>query len=130
LKLTDRQRDYIDYLDSPTWRCKRSQALARDGFRCRICNSDKSPTVHHRKYPKILGTEAVEDLTTLCSRCHDLFHHKVQKKPKKLSASEIRRRTITKNEKRRRKAERKMFGSKLERIQSKFEPAVILRKAV
>ena len=112
MKLTDRQRDYIEYLESVTWRCKRSLALARDGFRCRICNSEKAVVVHHRKYPKILGTEPVEDLTTLCSRCHDLFHHKVQKKPNKLPAREIRRRALVKEQKRKRKAEAKKWIKK------------------
>ena len=130
MKLTDRQRAYIEYLDSATWRIKRQQALDRDGFRCRICNSEKSLVVHHRKYPKILGTEPVEDLTTLCSRCHDLFHHKVQGKPHKLSNAEMRRRALIRKEKKARKVERKRFGIKLERPIKpiKFEPSVVLRK--
>lgn len=110
--LTDRQRNYVEYLESAAWQIKRQEAIMRDGFRCRICNSEKNLTVHHRVYPKILGTEPIEDLTTLCFRCHDLFHHKVQKKPNRLPAREIRRRALAKERKRKLKTEAKKWIKK------------------
>src|SRR5689334_574107 len=66
---------YYDYLESPVWKELRRRAKARDGSRCRICD-DADPShlqVHHRRYPKIYGTETLDDLTTLCDLCHELI---------------------------------------------------------
>ena len=83
--LTDRQRSYIEYLNSSDWTFKRLEALKRDGYKCRICNSEKKLLVHHRKYPKELGAEPIEDLTTLCSKCHDLYHIRTPRQEKVLT---------------------------------------------
>jgi len=64
---------YKDYLASPIWAKLRKQAVERDGYRCRVCNSSKKLDVHHRLYAKIWGEEEATDLTTLCSDCHELF---------------------------------------------------------
>lgn len=61
---------YADYLRSPRWLALRAEALERDGHRCRYCNSPDRIGVHHRRYPAVLGTETVDDLTTTCSGCH------------------------------------------------------------
>lgn len=75
---------YQEYLKSPTWIKLKNAALERDKKRCRICNSSKKPQVHHRCYPKIWGDETVDDLTTLCHRCHTIFSGKKYKKKDKL----------------------------------------------
>jgi hypothetical protein len=31
-------------------------------------------TVHHRRYPQVFGKETVDDLVSLCFRCHKNFH--------------------------------------------------------
>ncbi len=67
---------YQDYLLSPRWPELRKQAIYRDGGRCRLCNSSDNLEVHHRRYPKVWGEETVDDLTTLCSDCHDFFSAK------------------------------------------------------
>ena len=108
--LTDRQISYVEYLESAAWRIKRQEAIARDGFRCRICNSDKSVVVHHRKYPKILGTEPVEDLTTLCNKCHNLYHEKGKHK-KELTDFEIKRKALRKKRKAAKKALKKQAAT-------------------
>lgn len=61
------------YLLTDRWDSLRSQRLEMDGHRCRLCNSP-AECVHHRSYPKILGEETVDDLTSLCERCHRKFH--------------------------------------------------------
>ena len=66
---------YRRYLQSPEWKRKRSMALDRDGHRCRVCNAGHELEVHHRCYPTNgWGTESIDDLTTLCSECHNVFH--------------------------------------------------------
>jgi 5-methylcytosine-specific restriction endonuclease McrA len=67
--------EYAAYLRSSIWKAKREAALERADNRCQVCNSDLLLQVHHRKYPKELGTEDPMDLTVLCRRCHDLFHN-------------------------------------------------------
>jgi hypothetical protein len=64
---------YDNYLKSPRWEYLRQETLERDGRKCRLCNSSEYLNVHHRKYPKNWGEETVDDLTTLCQRCHEKF---------------------------------------------------------
>ena len=64
---------YEEYIASPAWAALRQEALARDGFRCRGCDTTENLEVHHRRYGSPLGTETVDDLTTLCGGpegCH------------------------------------------------------------
>ena len=77
--------NYDEYLASDVWKKKRKEIIDRDGGRCRLCNSDKILHVHHRAYPKIYGEEPNEDLSTLCRKCHYIFHqnrstHQIAKK--------------------------------------------------
>lgn len=61
---------------SPVWKAKRRQCLARDGGKCRRCGSaggGKALHVHHRTYAR-LGDERLSDLLTLCISCHDIIH--------------------------------------------------------
>lgn len=61
---------YDDHLHSTYWRQIREQALARDNG-CRLCGSLENLQAHHRTYAR-LGQESLDDLTTLCSECHDV----------------------------------------------------------
>jgi len=70
LFLGGRYGEYNDYLRGPVWKELSAKARRRDGFRCRMCNSNWNLQVHHRKYPRFWGTESVADLTTLCQYCH------------------------------------------------------------
>ena len=66
---------YQEYLKSPHWQALRIKALDRDLYLCRICRSSKKLHVHHRSYKnKGLNGMEIEDLTTLCEKCHNLFH--------------------------------------------------------
>lgn len=64
--------EYSTYLQTTRWKLLRDEVLARDGYRCRVCNSRECLEVHHRTYERI-GNEDFDDLTTLCCRCHDTF---------------------------------------------------------
>jgi 5-methylcytosine-specific restriction endonuclease McrA len=68
-----RYRNYAEYLRSARWKKLRRKCLARDHWRCRVCDSHFNLQVHHRRYAKAWGSETVDDLTTLCERHHDLF---------------------------------------------------------
>lgn len=68
--------NYEEYLQSDYWDSIKNQVLERDDYRCRLCNSNKKLKVHHRTYNN-LGQEKLEDLLTLCGKCHFDYHHKV-----------------------------------------------------
>lgn len=61
---------YQAYLRSARWAALRAEALDRDNYRCRFCDSAEDISVHHRRYPERWGEETVEDLTTTCRGCH------------------------------------------------------------
>ncbi len=71
-----RSMPYEEYLKTPEWASKRDQALKRDGYCCRACNSSEKLQVHHRTYER-RGNEDLNDLTTLCNDCHEHFHEKI-----------------------------------------------------
>ena len=67
---------YEQYIASPAWAAKRKARLALDGHRCRLCDEDGSRfqlEVHHRpsSYAKIPNESVIDDLVTVCSRCHN-----------------------------------------------------------
>ncbi len=65
--------DYPAYLRTDHWQKLRKAVLKRDGDRCSLCNAADGLHVHHRSYDR-LGRESLDDLTTLCDRCHGTFH--------------------------------------------------------
>jgi hypothetical protein len=75
------QDRYYDYLQTDVWRSKRSAAIRRDGGTCSYigCSSRNDLQVHHRVYPKVLGTEDLSTLITLCKGHHSLLHDFAQK---------------------------------------------------
>jgi hypothetical protein len=64
---------YTMYLESTEWHILRLQRLAMDNNECVLCGRE-ARQVHHRRYPKTLGTETVNDLVSLCSGCHTNYH--------------------------------------------------------
>src|ERR1043166_4266602 len=59
------------HYNSSYWRDIREQCLARDNYRCRLCNSPDALQAHHRTYAHF-EKETLDDLTTLCEPCHNL----------------------------------------------------------
>jgi 5-methylcytosine-specific restriction endonuclease McrA len=64
---------YTVYLSSKSWQQKRIQRLQIDRKECRTCGSQERLEIHHKPaaYPKIPNESVNDDLTTLCSVCHD-----------------------------------------------------------
>lgn len=65
--------NYQAYLQSPTWKANRADAVRRAGNRCQLCKSRGPLEVHHNSYADI-GNERPEDLIVLCRSCHEVFH--------------------------------------------------------
>lgn len=70
---------YREYLKTDQWKAIRTVAIEYAEGHCQVCNSDLMLQVHHRKYPSVLGTEKLSDLTVLCRRCHNVFHNGMKK---------------------------------------------------
>jgi len=64
--------DYGEYLKSEEWAQRRSLALVRDGYKCQDCQ-EPATQVHHTTYERV-GAERLEDLVSLCQRCHRIRH--------------------------------------------------------
>ncbi len=69
------KNDPNDY--GPNWPEQRQKARARDGFRCQICGETEKGRAHdvHHKIPfkqfaSLQEANRLDNLTTLCSRCH------------------------------------------------------------
>jgi len=78
--------DYKEYLNSDTWKTIRAQRMAIDKNECCLCG-EKAAHVHHKRYPKKLGTETVNDLASLCEKCHSKHHGKGSKTAAELADS-------------------------------------------
>lgn len=70
---------YVDFLKSDYWKQVRKLVLKRDGRMCVICRETKQLDIHHDTY-KNHGDEMnhLDDLMTLCRKCHK-EHHDAQK---------------------------------------------------
>jgi HNH endonuclease len=61
-------------LDTHAWQKLRRAARLRDGDCCVRCGSSERLSVHHA----VAGSSALEDLVTLCSRCHGREHRRIK----------------------------------------------------
>lgn len=52
----------------------REAAIERDGRKCVLCGSTDNLEVHHIKHRADGGTDDLDNLTTLCARCHAKQH--------------------------------------------------------
>jgi 5-methylcytosine-specific restriction endonuclease McrA len=64
---------YDEHMKSDYWRKIRFQAFQRDKHKCRHCGSGMNLVCHHITYEN-LGNESLDDLLTLCKRCHYNVH--------------------------------------------------------
>jgi len=73
--MSDPKSRYADYLKTEYWITVSDAVKKRDGYKCRVCNSPHDIQAHHRNYAH-RGDELnhLDDLTTLCRRCHETFH--------------------------------------------------------
>ena len=58
------------YYQSTEWRALRRACLERDHTRCVICTDTYRLTAHHIHARELGGADAIENLVTLCGRCH------------------------------------------------------------
>lgn len=65
--------NYKEYLKSDYWLGIREQVYERDGHKCKLCDSPKNICVHHLSYENLYN-EKLEDLVTLCRKCHYIIH--------------------------------------------------------
>lgn len=65
---------YSSYLGSGHWKKLRRQAFERDNWKCIKCGSELNLRGHHLKYRGNLHACTVDDIQTLCRRCHDRKH--------------------------------------------------------
>jgi 5-methylcytosine-specific restriction endonuclease McrA len=61
-------------LDALSYESLRQQILRRDGWRCQSCGAMSNLEVHHREFRSHSGTDAEENLITLCVDCHRRAH--------------------------------------------------------
>ena len=65
---------YQEYMKTERWGELSYACKCRDGWACRLCGARRNLQAHHRWYPRELGTETVDALTTLCDACHKRHH--------------------------------------------------------
>jgi hypothetical protein len=84
-KYTDREsignKEFYTRLHEPDWKHLADEAKRRDGDRCKVCNGDRNLEAHHRTYDTIRTIKEINDLVTLCRRCHIMFHDKIKGLP-------------------------------------------------
>lgn len=68
---------YEEYIRSPSWKAKATEAKRRAENRCQFCYSAENIQAHHRTYDR-LGYERPSDITVLCDKCHE-WHHKADR---------------------------------------------------
>jgi 5-methylcytosine-specific restriction endonuclease McrA len=69
-----RKKPYVERRGTQEWALLKRQVHRRDRYRCRLCGCDDAPLhVHHCTYANY-AEERLEDLITLCSRCHKRYH--------------------------------------------------------
>lgn len=69
-----KKKIYWAYQQTDRWQELRQARLELDKHRCRLCNAPAT-CVHHCRYPEIFGEETIDDLTSLCDRCHNNYHN-------------------------------------------------------
>jgi len=73
-----RSMDYQSFLRTPYWIAISFQVKRKASFQCQMCSSENKLHAHHSNY-KIHGKEHrhINQITCLCSDCHEHFHDKV-----------------------------------------------------
>ena len=64
-------------LDMVAYQELRLDVLRRDGWRCQFCGSMTNLEVHHKIYRSQEGPDTLDNLITLCAKCHNTLHAQV-----------------------------------------------------
>jgi hypothetical protein len=71
----DGDSQFLDWPDyPPDWDKRKCRCLERDQRRCRICGSVDQPHVHHVIPIYSSGNHSMQNLITVCDRCHGRCH--------------------------------------------------------
>jgi hypothetical protein len=74
MTMTNRSKQYQNYLDSPAWKQRKGRLLHFRGNICELCRATDRPLdLHHLTYARF-GNELDTDLLLLCRPCHTLWH--------------------------------------------------------
>lgn len=73
--------NYQAYLNSDAWKEIRNKRVKMDGYKCQVCGSSSNLEVHHLTYEHKYH-ENMDDLITLCDKCHRKVHGKSEEPPK------------------------------------------------
>ncbi|MGL5713601.1 MAG: HNH endonuclease [Paraclostridium sp.] len=66
---------YKEYLKSDEWKRIKKLVLERDNNKCILCDSEDNLHIHHKTYQNIFKEiDHMDDLITLCSKCHTKEH--------------------------------------------------------
>ena len=80
IKISKWKQDYKLFLQSEYWNHVRQLVLVRDGYRCKLCHSQKKLHIHHKTYKNHFNEHKnLQDLVTLCEKCHKIIHNKTKK---------------------------------------------------
>ena len=69
-------QSYNAYLQTEHWARLRESRLRVDRHRCTRCGLGRDLQVHHVRYRDPLWSGRLEDLRTLCKRCHSAAHRR------------------------------------------------------
>lgn len=72
--MSKQKQQYLQYLKSEHWQTLRRAAFERDGYKCIRCRSPRRIGGHHKRYRADLNSCTVDDIETLCWRCHRGWH--------------------------------------------------------
>ena len=67
-------KHYRAFMKSPTWKAIRGLRIFKDKGQCAHCSSRRKLEVHHKTYARFGGKELMQDLLTLCVKCHKAIH--------------------------------------------------------
>lgn len=71
-----RSLSYSGFLKSKYWQLVRQKVLKRDNHQCVICKNTKFLQIHHDTYKNhFKELHNLQDLLTLCSKCHKEHHY-------------------------------------------------------
>jgi len=67
---------YNEFLQTLYWKTISEKVRISSGFKCKLCNSNKHLSVHHRTYDNHgYELDHMEDLICICQECHSKFHN-------------------------------------------------------
>lgn len=76
--MTSKDKAYMEYLKTDTWRQKANMRMRIDGYVCQGCktcgSAENKLEIHHLTYNTIGHENPYTDLVTVCHVCHKNLH--------------------------------------------------------